>query len=696
MSQHKHASIPPKSGAHHLIGDMHLIAQEQGLRLLNSSRIFEGKAEYECSSIADIVRPWIDKTGLYKNGRCDMRLFISRCRRRYQSIAVAARLAGKRVASRLQPLISELDLDEAEINILLLALGARADRTLSGLCREISFTNSVEGVHILAPAFSSDPSKLAKLLSGRGRLHQCGLLTQARRVEYLGNILNVSNDLFDALYADGPLIEQIQHRVLLPVEEPVCVAQDYLHLEDELRLLEAVLIKNDGPRHVLLAGPPGVGKTELTRGICKKLGWQGFAIGCADEGGVPANRNERFSQYALATELLKTSSNVLLIFDEAEDVFVGDHWTHVEQSKERHKGWTNHLLETTRVPTIWITNTVDCIDPAYLRRFDHVLQLRTPPRSVRKRLIETATHGHAVSPRLLDRIADCDDFTPADAARIARVLPHALTSGMAPDNALINLASARPGGMSRAALAMGRESGLSYRLEWLNVDVNLERLITQIKTQGAGTLVFSGPPGTGKTALAKYLATALDRPLMTKKASDLISPYVGETEQRIARAFERARDDDAVLLLDEADSFVRSRTLAQRSWEVSQVNEVLSHLDGYSGVAILATNHADSLDHALQRRLDVKLSFGYLRPEHAWAAFKASLESIGLACPADDSLIAARVRGLREFALGDFAAVLRGLRLCVEQPTAEQLCATLAQEVKLKSGERQPIGFRTA
>ena len=66
--------------------------------------------------------------------------------------------------------------------------------------------------------------------------------------------------------------------------------------------------------------------------------------------------------------------------------------------------------------------------------------------------------------------------------------------------------------------------------------------------------------------------------------------YLGETEKIIAQAFEDAQRDDAVLLLDEIDSFLRDRTLSSHSWEVTQVNEQLTQIENYEGVFIATTN----------------------------------------------------------------------------------------------------------
>src|SRR5208283_6048351 len=117
-----------------------------------------------------------------------------------------------------------------------------------------------------------------------------------------------------------------------------------------------------------------------------------------------------------------------------------------------------------------------------------------------------------------------------------------------------------------------------YRLDWLNVDADLLALVEALRRRPRGRLLFYGPPGSGKTALAHRLAQTLDRPLMVKRASDLVSKYLGDTETNLCAMFDEAAADEAILLLDEADSFLQDRALAQRQWEVTEVNELLTQM----------------------------------------------------------------------------------------------------------------------
>ena len=135
---------------------------------------------------------------------------------------------------------------------------------------------------------------------------------------------------------------------------------------------------------------------------------------------------------------------------------------------------------------------------------------------------------------------------------------------------------------------------------------------------GCATMLFYGPPGTGKTALARHIAKTLGRECLVKRASDLLNCYVGNTEKNIARAFREAEKKEAVLVIDEADTFIFSRDTAQRSWETSQVNEFLTNLEECRCFCICTTNRLDDLDSAALRRFSYKVEFTWAKQSRSW------------------------------------------------------------------------------
>lgn len=145
-----------------------------------------------------------------------------------------------------------------------------------------------------------------------------------------------------------------------------------------------------------------------------------------------------------------------------------------------------------------------------------------------------------------------------------------------------------------------------------------------------------------------------------------------------------------MLLLDEVDSFLQDRTRAQRSWEVTAVNEMLTQMEAYDGVFIASTNLMDGLDQAALRRFDLKVKFGYLRPAQVGDLFEAHCESLGL--PAPDASSRAAVERLATLTPGDFAAVARQHRF---RPvgSVSGLIAALEAECSLKKGSQRAVGF---
>lgn len=166
--------------------------------------------------------------------------------------------------------------------------------------------------------------------------------------------------------------------------------------------------------------------------------------------------------------------------------------------------------------------------------------------------------------------------------------------------------------------------------------------------------------------------------------------WVGECEKNIARAFHEAEQDGALLLIDEVDSFLQDRRGAERSWEVSQVNEMLTQMEAFAGVFIASTNLIKGLDAASLRRFDLKVRLDYLREPQAWELFQR--HCIQLQLPAPGPAEKAWLSRLHQLTPGDFAAVLRQSRFKPLDSTAAVVEA-LEVECALKECSKKTIGF---
>uniref|UniRef100_UPI0025ECE7A6 AAA family ATPase n=1 Tax=uncultured Thiodictyon sp. TaxID=1846217 RepID=UPI0025ECE7A6 len=161
--------------------------------------------------------------------------------------------------------------------------------------------------------------------------------------------------------------------------------------------------------NALFYGPPGTGKTELARALAEASGLRAYQVRSADEDGDGLRRTGRLSAYLLAQRLLGRRRDAVLIFDEVEDVFGAgeDLFALLRGSRPtgRQKGWMNRILEENPVPAIWITNDADSMDPAFLRRFLLPVAFDTPPRSVRRALVESHLGDRDLPPHLLEELA---------------------------------------------------------------------------------------------------------------------------------------------------------------------------------------------------------------------------------------------------------------------------------------------------
>ena len=135
--------------------------------------------------------------------------------------------------------------------------------------------------------------------------------------------------------------------------------------------------------------------------------------------------------------------------------------------------------------------------------------------------------------------------------------------------------------------------------------------------------LFHGPSGTGKTQAAKFLAKKLDKKLLIVDHAKLLDKYVGETEKRIAEVFQFAESNDCILLFDEADSLIGSRSDAEHSWEIGRINTLLQHMEKSNSITLFATNFSDNLDNAINRRLLFKVEFTLPDTDSRKAIWKA-------------------------------------------------------------------------
>lgn len=590
-----------------------------------------------------------------------------------------------------------LGLNDTELAVLCVLVVLKGDQTFNTCVSNLNIqvANASALANLIVHMTRCHSTDVQSVFRPDSALRRMGLLTLDKEQRSMEDYFELADGLASLLMQAHASPEPLIRHFLTPRAGGSIDSTHFPHLADEISVIAGVLgaamRQGVAGTNVLLYGAPGVGKTEFAVAIAKLLNAEIFEVGYADSQGDPIRGVKRLQSYNLCQRLLGRRRNALVLFDEVEDM--------LEQGETPGKAWVNRALEENPIPAIWITNNVDALDPAYRRRFDYSLHVKTPPRSVRLRIAQHHLGGIAeggdadgVDQQWLKALAQSPDLTPGQmerAAKVARLVDaDSLASGETqPAQARVLKVLERSAKLlAQSKLRHGREMATTYDLAYLNTNVPIASLVDSLARSPGGSMCFYGPPGAGKTALARHIAQELELPVILRRGSDLLSMYVGGTEKNIAEMFEAAAAEPSVLILDEADSFLQSRTEARHSWELTQVNELLTQMEEHTGLFICTTNLLEKLDAASLRRFDWKISFAAMNAAQRWAFFLQEFHLLGGNMETARSLQPQVRQQLGGLTPGEFAPVTRQFRLLGRTPSAAEFFECLRAECITKGG----------
>ena len=627
------------------------------------------------------------------------------------------------VEKNIDALSNLLQLNKAERALLLYGTLARYQRDLRSILVEFKVNNAPEAYAAIATIAGVTAAEVGEALRAGGRLERIGLvenLISEHSITDLADLMKVSEKLPPVLMREYRDRAELMAVFTRPAARSELKSSDFEFVGDDVQVLVHLLRKAQATKaqgvNVLLYGPPGTGKTELAKVVAAEAGLDLFEVEYADRDGNSLSGRDRYRSMQIAQVFLKGSQEAALLFDEVEDVFppisvdAAGLMARAEQQampagmghSVSGKAWVNQILESNPVPTIWVTNRIEQIDPAFRRRFAYHLELKSPPPGAREQLIRKSLADVAVSDEFVAKLTERKGLTPAQirtAVRFADLAHVGEVPGGEAFEALIERqlknSDAALGRKADTGTSKGRRQVTTYDLGMLNVESRFEipRIVEALKARGHGALCFYGAPGTGKTALGEYIAQQMDQPLIIKQASDLVSKYVGETEQNMAAMFAEASQEKAVLLLDEADSFLLDRRGAQRSYEVTEVNEMLQQMERHHGVFICTTNLLDRIDQAALRRFTFKIRFKPLTAEQREKMFVT--EALGGNAELLTDEVRRRLAKLEQLTPGDFAAVKRQTDILAAEFSVEEFLEQLEAEHRIKPEvrEQRSMGF---
>ena len=474
-------------------------------------------------------------------------------------------------------------------------------------------------------------------------------------------------------------------------------------------LLNLLKAKPLSSSHAVFYGPPGTGKTSLAYGIGKKLGLPIYLV----EHGGKEKSWKRQAAFAACVNMASQGEGALVIANDADNVLgTRNPWFFFGETSD--KRWLHDILEAPGVRMIWTVNSISQLEESVARRFAFSLGFKPFSRVQRKHIWETILRDY----RLEDYFSasEINDFAAkfeVSAGVIEQSVKKASEIG-SDSKAEIHKAiilslqahqSLTNGGHKPAGV--GKIDPHGFALEGLNVSgVDLTSLLKELEAFDkylknpandeavTMSLLFFGVPGSGKSHMARFIAQRLGKEIVVKRASDILSKWVGETEKNVRDAFDEAAQKEAVLLFDESDFALGSRDRAVRSWEVSQVNEFLTAMESFRGIQIYTTNRLSDLDPAALRRFNYKLEFGYLKPDGVVIFYNKIL--LPLILTDLEKKLEDELKSIESLTPGDFRVVKSKFQFKVRQEISHKaLIAALKDESKLKQihSGKKAVGF---
>ena len=611
--------------------------------------------------------------------------------------SATSRARPDRTAGRLRRLARTTGLDRTDVAILELLLRYRTQPVIESMLDDVFGSHSMHRVAVMnvrSPALPAILGLSANTIQRRFRkdspLVQAGLVT----IDGDGDLSAIGRLVRLASAPGGPSLD-VNRLLLDPAPRSDLEWSDFDHLARDRghveRILAGALEGGASGVNVLLYGPPGTGKTEFCKVLAERIGASLFSVGESDDDGDEPVRVERLQELRLAQRLLARDRGSLLLFDEMEDL-LSDSFFGPEaffglpfSSAFRGRGskvFMHRMLEEAPTPTLWTMNDARRAGDAILRRMMFALELRPPTAMVRARIWARQLDRHGIEAGADEALSLAREFEAAPGVAAGATAAARLGGG--------GIDEVRHGVRSLSrALGCGSPPQAApdrFDLALIRGDRGLARLVERLGNlpDRGFSLCLQGPPGTGKSAFVRYLAERLGLEVLQKRASDLLSPWVGMTEQGIAAAFAEARDTGAFLVFDEADSLLADRRSAVRSWEVSQVNEMLAWMESHPLPFACTTNFGERLDPATLRRFVFKAALDYLTPEQAETAFRGYF-----ALPPPRGLAS-----LGNLTPGDFSVVRREAELLGRLDEPEALLDLLRAECEAKPGRPRAIGFR--
>ncbi|MCQ2576837.1 MAG: AAA family ATPase [Treponema sp.] len=516
--------------------------------------------------------------------------------------------------SNVQFAIDNLKLSRDEAKVLQTAFRLQSVKEMYSVCNDFFRNADISRFEMYSKCLCKSQKDIRMLLKDDQKLKAYGLLDSDG---------DMDSDALDAIFEgnlDLYFTDIIKKEKSVKAYEP-----ETFSVKKENSDLAIQLLKSKNPCNILLLGVPGAGKTEYAKALIKKAGLK--MVSYKNELEVSGKDNaEARALNRLNCYLSLKKEDSILVVDEAETILRTREFSFFGMSLSSSlKGTVNNMLSNSENKVIWIVNDISGMDQSTLRRFTYSIKFLQMPKATLRSIASEKLKSVKMPALLKEKILDlCGKYkvTGASVENIVKAIKSLEYKKGNEEQVLSDVKSVLE---ANSTLLYGKKKirdsvKQSYDLSVLNTSQKGEEIVEMLKNAEVYKLenggneegvrcLFHGISGSGKTELARYISETLEKPLLIKRCSDLISPYVGQTEQNIAEAFEEAEATNSILLFDEADSFFTDRNMSRYGFERNMTNEFLTQMEEAQGIVICTTNHRRIIDSAMQRRFHIITEF---------------------------------------------------------------------------------------
>lgn len=586
-----------------------------------------------------------------------------------------------------------VNLSKEESHVLLLFYRFSSNNLFNGLLNEFG---DAEKDEIFSAILGFSKRDLNLCLRKDGKLRMYGFFEDAR---------DINGDFMECIQAGSM---QPYFCDLLKIDK----SENYYDLDSftvnkESQKIISTMLKSDQSVSILLYGKPGSGKTEFAKTLAKKSGLKTYIF--KNESEVSGSNSSTNTLCRLNCLLSMKSENCMYIIDEAEGLLNSKNINFFGMPvPSATKGIVNKMLEESQNKTIWIVNFTSQMDESTLRRFTYSYKFESMPQSQLRKIAHTKLSPLALDEKTNSQILELFDTYRVTGSSVDNIVKAIKSLGYdtGKNEELVGCVKSvikENSLLINGSNCIRKSVSAAYDLEVLNASIEPEQIIKMIKNacayseenqmtgdaQSGIRMLFYGLSGTGKTEFARYISMQTGRPLLLKRASDILNKFVGESEKNIRNAFEEAERTNSILLFDEADSFFASRENANYSWERTQVNEFLTQMEEFPGIMICTTNLRSIMDAAMNRRFHIIVEFMPLNEN----GIRTLLNSYFSTLSFDDEQIL-HLAGFSSVTPGDFGVLASRVRFMdSEERNSKYIIDELCKIQEEKNAGSKKIGF---